>query len=360
MNAPLPISMALDRDAILDLILLLRNLGLTLLRGLLPPEPNQAPSLSLPESAVHAVLQALSDRRTFWKTEPAAYLPLRKLVNVIGARHRGKEATLGESFRLFRFYLAGLLSRSQEPRKRAKWVSIQTARALDHLPGASSDAFHWSVVAGDLIKLHHDAEYAGLPPESVWEAIADAAWSDPAFRRESAGMLLDFLRPRMILDLAERPIHAPNPRLIWCLIATAATPQPDDASQRQFAEAWRRLQRVADALADAPGWAGFWDQWLMYRAHRCSDRDLTQEAPDLERALAELPAPIRLHKMRLAQKGKERPADTSPHEGQATESPVQEQPEPNQRDDPGEARRMAAVDWEAEMPAWVNALAEIQ
>lgn len=133
-----------------------------------------------------------------------------------------------------------------------------------------------------------EAEVRDFPQplaDRLLEALGALAWSDPVLRLHAASRIRAHLRVRILFDPRTLPVVSPPPPLFWCLLACP------------LRRSWRRrglwrvdtlFREAAERLALRPGWAGFWEQWML--ALWLSRRRDGQTLPaGLARGLAGLP-----------------------------------------------------------------------
>ena len=102
---------------------------------------------------------------------------------------------------------------------------------------------------------------AVAPPgvDAFGPALAALAFSDPAFRRSVVAMVRDHLGARVLFhpDTAPLPVLSPA----CCMVLIGARTGTADQTPVTLG-----LRRLAEALGAAPGWAAFWDQWVLQEA----------------------------------------------------------------------------------------------
>lgn len=159
--------------------------------------------------------------------------------------------------------------------------------------------------AGRVLALEQiESGYKGVTAERVpaqfWKVGGICAWHDLAFQYEVADAIRKALHNRVIFTSAEikaiYPVNAAAvllaPQTFWLLIAAADTCPPGmiwRPSARRLRRAAAHLQMIADDMASAEHWAGFWDQWLMLELARQDKNWFDNLTPQLQDAVAALP-----------------------------------------------------------------------
>ena len=161
-------------------------------------------------------------------------------------------------------------------------------------------------------------------PPALWELLGEAAWSGPLWCRDIAARIRDHLGERLLFRAGELPVARPEARFYWALLAVALDGEADGDGAA--------LRRIAARLAMAPGWAGFWDQWLLLHLH--GDDAGQAGAPEI-RTLLERIAALPLALMGTA----DRPAPPQPS---GPSAPLADAGVP-----------LARASWRREMPSWM-------
>jgi hypothetical protein len=108
-------------------------------------------------------------------------------------------------------------------------------------------------------------------PPLLWPLIGELAWNDLALQREIGRRIRDFLRPHYLFYPEFGPAPQFSMRTFWALLALAR-PAPAGlvvtAEQRRRYVAAHHLHQIAQEQVLVEGWAGFWDQWLLWQARR--------------------------------------------------------------------------------------------
>jgi hypothetical protein len=92
-------------------------------------------------------------------------------------------------------------------------------------------------------------------PVDWWELIAERAWGDLEFQRQSGDAARLYLRDKVLFPAGKAPCPRFAPQFFWLLILLAAYDRP----LAVFREA-------AAAQVSQPQWAGLWDQWFVREA----------------------------------------------------------------------------------------------
>lgn len=132
---------------------------------------------------------------------------------------------------------------------------------------------------------------AYMPIES-WSLLGSLAWDDLAFRQTVASRILAWLREGYLMRPGALPVLAPE--TCWILLAAAA----GDGRLRWWMRGARRRSAVrmevtrhlASLMAlRTPGWAGFWDQWVLLRLLDADPGLPGRLWPELAASLSPLP-----------------------------------------------------------------------
>lgn len=163
-----------------------------------------------------------------------------------------------------------------------------TALAIAHRLPASSlwERFKdgWVVWSGQWPRLYM--------PMALWHVAGTMAWSEPAFQHWVATLLQDYLRQRELFALDVRSIPCLHPNTFWLLLALFnASPLLTRSEKRltsRSEQAARRLSQIAQHAALQPGWAAFWEQWVVAETLSLEPY-LRGELGALRRSIAALP-----------------------------------------------------------------------
>ncbi len=116
-------------------------------------------------------------------------------------------------------------------------------------------------------------------PDSGWRTAGAIAWGDGRFLHALATGIRRRLRMTGSPLDAPQGVVRPAPETFWLLCAAlpgGRSRQPSSA----------RLADLALRLADRPGWAGVWEQWLIAEAILATE---SEPRTDARRLLAQLP-----------------------------------------------------------------------
>lgn len=175
-------------------------------------------------------------------------------------------------------------------------------------------------------------------PDDLFALIAETAWADLRFQHEIATKLRSHLRQSELFAQGDKALVLLSPYTLWVLLALAplsAAFSLDWLTREYWFYRWaaQRLQRVATQyVLTAAGWAGFWDQWVIWRAMTQRPDAIVLLHPTLYNGLMALP----IFQFTGATK-----RWSSPNEQTATVGPQL---------DP--AANFAAPAWAATMPGW--------
>jgi len=179
--------------------------------------------------------------------------------------------------------------------------------------------------------------FGGLPsiylPDDLWPVLTEVAWRDLDFQYWVAAQVRIYFRPQVLFKPGEVPFAELSPKTMWVLIVLsgAGISRPSRSfipGQRTILRAVRRLQGTGQRQAlESPGWAGFWDQWVISEALQRWPGALKSLDAELRDALLALPLLTITSPETLAQQDKKRKSKT-------------------------ETRQLAVLNWKKEMPEW--------
>lgn len=109
--------------------------------------------------------------------------------------------------------------------------------------------------------------------QDMLQSLLSMAYSEPTFQAKAQRLVFDVLRDRVLLrpdGLIRTPLAL---QTIAALVIAAGRPASFDTL------AWERLQTVVLDAAAKPGWAGFWDIWLLHHAAQGGRFDLATVLP---------------------------------------------------------------------------------
>jgi hypothetical protein len=108
--------------------------------------------------------------------------------------------------------------------------------------------------------------------DPFWRLAGELAWTDPSFRADCARTLTTALSRRVLFSPDGPPLPQIAPRTFWALIALTEIGRLPlrlfGLRRHRVSAALRRLRQQSALLAQAPGWADLWDQWLIIEALR--------------------------------------------------------------------------------------------
>lgn len=117
-----------------------------------------------------------------------------------------------------------------------------------------------------------------------WQPLAQAAWGDPQFVAQLNLAMSRYWRQRSLFPKGVMPLVHVEPNTFWLLLLMHA--KLDDSCSSQLLH---RLQIVVQKESLIPGWARFWDQWLLWRMTQAQPQSLKQLPPLMRQALENLP-----------------------------------------------------------------------
>lgn len=142
---------------------------------------------------------------------------------------------------------------------------------VDRAARQQISSFIWRQTVNERLRL---ALY-GHPPKSIpptfWPIIGEIAWGDLEAQRHASQAVYSYLRPYYLFCPEFGAAARLSPKSFWTLIALAA-PFPGGlaltANRRGRYVAAHHLQQIAREQLLVEGWAGFWDQWLLWQVWR--------------------------------------------------------------------------------------------
>ena len=200
----------------------------------------------------HCVARALAALRSKEKGKVLERGAAMQLTGVLSDPERGEAAAMRAAARLGARYLV------TDP---LDWGPIQAAIVAEALPEGPGRR---------LLRHLHRAlagESTGLPAEStaVAGALARSAWSEPSFRGDVARAIRTQLRSEVVLFPDNGALPWISVPCWWHLIAAV---WPSFAYRRlsRRAALGRMIRARVRHTGSIVGWAGFWEQYLLWRA----------------------------------------------------------------------------------------------
>ena len=92
-------------------------------------------------------------------------------------------------------------------------------------------------------------------PVDWWALVAERAWGDLEFQRQSGDTPRLYLRNKVLFPTGKTPCLRFAPQLFWLLMLLGAGDRPLGV-----------FRGAAAAQVSQPQWAGFWDQWIVMEA----------------------------------------------------------------------------------------------
>ncbi len=116
----------------------------------------------------------------------------------------------------------------------------------------------------------------GVAPDwlaaSFWPLAGELAWNESVFQAGCSRTLISALSRRVLFSPDGPPLPQIAPRTFWALIAIAPVGRiplrPFGLRRHRVSAGLQRLRKQSAVLAQAPEWAGLWDQWLIVEALR--------------------------------------------------------------------------------------------
>jgi hypothetical protein len=144
-----------------------------------------------------------------------------------------------------------------------------------YLGGRSSpDDFQRALIKRELVSLTFE-DYDILP-RMYWGLAAQGAWLSPEFQEEIGYKTCSWLRSSIFLDAGGLGTPTFSANTFWSLLImlkTISSPAQMPGNRPSSAvreggpeEIEKALHSAAVEEAYVPGWAGFWDQWLLAKA----------------------------------------------------------------------------------------------
>ena len=212
--------------------------------------------------------------------------------------------------------------RQVTPSKAATGVTRTTLRGME--PEAGAIDGWWGAIWTDL-----DQRLEGIGPQQVtprlWRLAAARAWHDLTHQHTLAGHMYAYLKAHTLLPMGQVPVAQVAASCGWLLLALA----PLSVGPRRAPAEWLQLQQLSGQWAAGPGWAGFWEQWLVLLALRRWPRTLTRIGPPLQ-------APLRAWPLARLMRASLMAAELDPAERTA-------------------AHAWAVADWDTQVPGWFSA-----
>lgn len=174
--------------------------------------------------------------------------------------------------------------------------------------GFSEDEF-----AGTIKKHMTDDCFGGLSPDFVptgfLRIAGEKAWRDLRFQRDASVAVRKYFKEKILFTLDDETYPSISPNTYWILIALAKAETPeirrrdhcvtrsdyaewlgDIGSIVEYHETVARIGKTVEYLTIHPeGWAGFWDQWAIWKAKRLRPDAFKALGKRLRPALLELP-----------------------------------------------------------------------
>lgn len=192
------------------------------------------------------------------------------------------------------------------------------AQLFKKMPFSEED---WpTAVTEAILKAMYDEKPCGYIPVFMWPFIGKLSWEQLDVQLEVAYTIYQYLKRYYLFwpDFGKPPeIHI---NTFWALIALANANTPTQQTLDNQ-KAVRCLQNVAEAQIAVLGWAGFWDQWILWQAW-CKWPSAFNSKNDNYRLFTQLPLFLKLGK------------------------------QPNPQASRKNAIQVARHDWEGEMPLW--------
>jgi len=132
-------------------------------------------------------------------------------------------------------------------------------------------------------------------PDDMLALVAATAWGDLTFQHEIATQLRTYLRQSVLFTQHDKVLILLSPHTFWILLALTpiSTALSFDWLRRDYwllRWAAQRLQQAATQHGlTAEGWAGFWDQWVIWTAMTHYPDAVVRLRPALYNALIALP-----------------------------------------------------------------------
>ncbi|MEM7132693.1 MAG: hypothetical protein AAF702_40700 [Chloroflexota bacterium] len=131
-------------------------------------------------------------------------------------------------------------------------------------------------------------------PDDILDVVAERAWGNLAFQNEMGSMLQRTLRQNELFIQGDKALIVLSSKTYWVLLALSKTPAMFshhffNRDHRTLVRAIKRLHREAEKHILQTGWAGFWDQWVIWTAMSQYPGAIVDLSPSLYNALAALP-----------------------------------------------------------------------
>lgn len=170
--------------------------------------------------------------------------------------------------------------------KGAKTLPERIWRRLLYAPSRMERALAFRLVRFRRRLLDLGAGSGGLteavPDAGVFfEEVAATAFSTPQFRRSLLRIARNVLRGRVLFGLEGPPVEPPAVQT--CLALVAAVGRPPGLNPA----AWERFRFGASGMVEKPGWARFWDLWILDSARRRDGFALMERCEELAASFQE-------------------------------------------------------------------------
>ena len=235
--------------------------------------------------------------------------------------------------------------RSQEIRFRAKlrftgWTTPPSEVQRILVAAVAPRGLHARLL--DRIRPYCGRTIEYLPPTMI-DALGKWAWLDSKFSAAVATQLRGNLAHRHLFSVGELPAPRLDPNTYWLLLSLACSMPHRELFGWYSARQRRLLRRRADPLWRRPGWARFWEQWVIALALR-GPLKATQSDRITRSYLVSIPllrSPLFLSDLPASLGLASTPDGASEHPEGASEV----------RDRDGS---LAPSDWHDEAPSWIR------
>ncbi len=131
-------------------------------------------------------------------------------------------------------------------------------------------------------------------PDDFWHMVGQIAWQDIFFQKTAAYKIRNYFRDRVVFTLGDKAVTVLSPNTFWILIALARRTEPlhnnPQVNKELYIEAMKQVLAIVEHhVQQAEKWAGFWDQWVIWKALQCRPAGIKNFKSQLRTAIADLP-----------------------------------------------------------------------